>query len=409
MAALSLAAAVALVAVTSARPVAIAAAGGDRVAVAYSLLGRSWLVLRGAPGPGALPVPLPLGPPPGLPPVPAPVTLASAHLAGAPGLYAVAGGEVRAYALPNPGARWPRPRLLAAAPAGPDPVRQALAADLDGDGADELLLIRGDAEPLPPGESRPGLGGRVEVWQVRDGALHLAWQGMEKYRPWQLAAGDLDGDGTTEWAAGLWTKAVYDPRWAERPWVYGWKNGEPFARWLGSRLAHPFTDFTLSPLGPGEPAALVAVEAAREGGQTLSIYRWNGFGFTLEQAGPAWEQVLAFAALPPVPGCPALAAVVKPGPALVLLERPADLSSPLKETARQPLPGSSSPTLAVTSGHLWLLDNDRLSRISSCPGNAHGAAESDKGTERAREGDRAGFYGRRSARPCPLLTLVHER
>lgn len=393
------------VALGLARPVAVAAAG-DEAVVAYQAAGRTWVMARGAangtagggrlvgafraPADGAVtlvPARLP-GETAGAAGV-AGMAGNPATAAGVTGLYAVAGGEART--LPLQAAAGPG----VTAAIGPEAVRRALAADLDGDGADELLLLRGEAEAAP--ETRPGLGARVEVWQARDGALRLLWQGLEKYRPWQLAAGDIDGDGTAEWAAGVWTQAVYDPQWAERPWFYRWKESQPFALWLGSRLAHPFVDFALSPLAPGEPASLVALEAARDGGQTLSIYRWNSFGFTLEQIGPAWQRVLAFAALPPEAGCPVLAAVVEPSPgdtgqapppALVLLDSgPAGPGSgapgseaprseapgsgapgsPLREVARHPLASATAPTLAAVPGTLWLLDAGRLATFNTCP------------------------------------------
>lgn len=351
----------AVLAAAFARPVAVAAAG-DRVVAAVRLLGTNWLVPVAPRAVWLL----------RLPDGQDPLLLAGT---GGGGLAAVSGGQARLFAWPD-GPPRARPRAAAAGAVGPDPARRALAADVDGDGAAELLLLRGD--PPTMAESRPGLAGRVEVWKAEGGSLHLAWQGFEKYAPWQLAAGDVDGDGSTEWAAGVWTRAVYDPRWAERPWLYRWKNGQPYAAWLGSRLAHPFSDFAVAPLEAGASARLVAVEAARDGGQTLSAYRWNGFGFTLEHPGPAWPGVAAFTALSPAPGCAALAAAVEPepggasaqarAPALVLLDLAPTPDGSLREVARHPLPApaGSPPQMAAVPGRVWVLSGGRLSSFDTC-------------------------------------------
>ena len=341
----------------TARPVAVAAVG-DRVLAVYALAGRTWL-LPLAPR-AAWAVPLPGGP----------VALAPARFGERPGLFLVAGGEMQALVLPGDappqrlagalsGALAPPQRLAGAA--APPGVQRVLAADLDGDGTDELLLLGGS--PPPPAQGRPGLSAGLQVWQLAGGGLRPLWQGLEPYDPWQLAAGPVGGGLAL--AVGTWTRAVYDPQWAERLWLYRWREGQPDALWLGSRLAHPFRDFTLAPQAPGESALLVALEAARGGGETLSLYRWNGFGFTLDYTAPDWQRVLAFAALPPAPGCATLAAVVEPGPTLVLLALPA-ADGPLITLVRRTLPAADGPEVAAARGHLWLLAGGRLHRFDTC-------------------------------------------
>ncbi|MHA1568039.1 MAG: hypothetical protein ACTSXZ_01095, partial [Alphaproteobacteria bacterium] len=75
----------------------------------------------------------------------------------------------------------------------------------------------------------------------------------------------------------------FDPVERNRLFIYDWTGDCLFAKWLGSRLAAPFTDFKFART-PAEAAtdSLYALETENER-KLMREYRWNGFGFSSER------------------------------------------------------------------------------------------------------------------------------
>lgn len=97
--------------------------------------------------------------------------------------------------------------------------------------------------------------------------------------PWKLEIADVDGDGQPEICLGVYKKSPRDPIMAKRSFFYNWDGTRMVPKWLGSRLARRFDDFTLADLNHDGWDELVSLEVAPKGMHRLSIYRWKSFGF----------------------------------------------------------------------------------------------------------------------------------
>lgn len=169
------------------------------------------------------------------------------------------------------------------------------AGDLDGDGAPETLR-------LEHGEAA-----------ITQGA-EAAWRSPAEWQVWQGWLADLDGDGRLEAALLVWR--------AFRPWpidsylpyggriaghqtaagkschlaLIGWREGAYREMWVGSALARPLLAMLPADMDgdgrmelavlEGEYAKLpgAGVSALQQGAtaaQWVSLWEWNGFGFSL--------------------------------------------------------------------------------------------------------------------------------
>jgi hypothetical protein len=73
--------------------------------------------------------------------------------------------------------------------------------------------------------------------------------------------------------------------------LIGWRDGAFVELWAGSALADPLHAFVAVDLEGNGTQELVALEgrydAPRSGTHTLTLWEWNGFGFTLRARGPS--------------------------------------------------------------------------------------------------------------------------
>lgn len=153
-------------------------------------------------------------------------------------------------------------------------IKQILATSL---GNETFVLVLAD-------DSRESL-------LIYNSRLSVVWHGISaSLHPWKLAAGDVDGDGITDIGIGVYKRARFHPVMANRPFVYDWDGKELRAKWLGSRLSRPFTDFVIVDFGLPR-AKLVAVEQTRDGSNELAVYGWHGFGFIREWTGARASQL----------------------------------------------------------------------------------------------------------------------
>jgi hypothetical protein len=167
------------------------------------------------------------------------------------------------------------PALPDAEPPKPDRSRMAIQADLDGDGRRERVVLDVRRDPS------------LSVWQ---GGRRL-WQGVKrKWKPWKLALGDVDGDGKRDIAVGLFKSTRFFPKPHSCLFVYQFDGRKVASKWLGSNLSKPFTDFLLADLDGDGSDNLIALETLRDGKRCVTVYSWNGFGFTADWQEGSWEE-----------------------------------------------------------------------------------------------------------------------
>jgi len=147
--------------------------------------------------------------------------------------------------------------------------------DLDGDGVIEHIKLDDKRDP-----SLSIRSGRGIIWQ----GVHRRW------KPWKLVVADVDGDGRREIIVAVFKATRYLPRPHNCLFVYGWSGSRAYPKWLGSTLSKPFTEFAFANLDDDLEDELVAIETLRAGRHCVSVYSWNGFGFTLDRQQGSWGQ-----------------------------------------------------------------------------------------------------------------------
>lgn len=148
--------------------------------------------------------------------------------------------------------------------ASPTPLGfTALSIDLTGDGDPETVRLEGGRLSLAGGGG-PDWSSPPE-WQVID-----------------LAGGDPNHDGRQELVLGL-RKPDRLGIVLTHPFVLGYRQGEYRLLWGGSAASEPILEIELADVdGEGKQELVVLEEhPAVEAGRTVSVWRWNGWGFSL--------------------------------------------------------------------------------------------------------------------------------
>jgi hypothetical protein len=153
-------------------------------------------------------------------------------------------------------------------------TRRVIVADLDRDGRAERVVLDPDRDPA------------LSVWR---GNRRL-WQGVpQHWQPWKLKIADLEGDGRREIILGIQKSTHFFPRLHHCLFVYRFDGSTVKPLWLGSSLSRPFIDFTFARMGSRHAEKLIAVEITRDGRRCVTIYSWNGFGFTADWQRGNWK------------------------------------------------------------------------------------------------------------------------
>ena len=169
-------------------------------------------------------------------------------------------------------------------------------ADLNGDGTyEEIRLADGRVELLQGPEV---LWASPESWQVqsasladlnRDGQMELALLVWRPWQPWPVdrvlpIGGRIAGFQNAD---GMSCHLI----------LIGWRGQAFGERWAGSALADPLTEIVAADLDGDGRIELAALEGSYQDppgspARSLTVWRWNGFGFTLIDRQPGRFQHL---------------------------------------------------------------------------------------------------------------------
>jgi hypothetical protein len=150
----------------------------------------------------------------------------------------------------------------------------SLDFDLDGDGRTERIRLDKGSDPA------------LSIHQGN----RLMWKGVPaRWQPWKLAIADVDGDGRREIVVGVYKSTRFFPRPHNCLFIYDWDGRRAHPKWLGSSLSKPFLDFAFINV-EGRPDRLVAIETKLDGRRCVTVYSWNGFGFTLDWQRGDWRE-----------------------------------------------------------------------------------------------------------------------
>ena len=148
------------------------------------------------------------------------------------------------------------------------------SADLENDGHPEQIFLKYNAN-VP----------RLEITICK--ADKCYYQGQTP--AWRVEKGDIDGDGLTELAFGLYAYEAKDHKVANRLYLYKWKHEKLVDLWRGTALGWPFLDFCVTDTYSDGAARIIALEKSPYGPKDfcrLVTYHWSGFGLAGENVIP---------------------------------------------------------------------------------------------------------------------------
>jgi hypothetical protein len=173
--------------------------------------------------------------------------------------------------------------------------QQPLDADLNGDGCLERVILRGEqVKIVRTGQAGGQSGGcgtdqvwvSPPAWQIRramitdlnrDRTAEVTFLVWRPFKPWPIDRYIPNGGRINEFHTqdGLSSHIV----------LLGWNKGKFRELWAGSAMVRPFLAFSVGDLNRDGNAELVGIEgnyATRRPvvGNILSVWEWNGFGFT---------------------------------------------------------------------------------------------------------------------------------
>ncbi len=140
------------------------------------------------------------------------------------------------------------------------------AIDMTGDGEPETVRVVDDRLSIR--------AAGAEVWQSEPG-----WKVVD------AALGDPNNDGRFE-ALVAFLKPDTSGRPRSQPFVVGYRRGLFGTWWGGSPIQRPLLEVELADVDGDGNQELLTIESVSEAEQRPAVWRWHGWGFSLQWAGP---------------------------------------------------------------------------------------------------------------------------
>lgn len=130
----------------------------------------------------------------------------------------------------------------------------------------------------------PGPPARAQVHLVlEESRLPIGPELVYPHQAKTASAADIDGDGRLDLLLLVWKTTRYDRQLAWRPFVYTLRDGRWVPKWLGSRVGRPLVEAALVHTPHG--VRMLTIEHFGEAETVLTLYHWRGFGFWGEWTG----------------------------------------------------------------------------------------------------------------------------
>lgn len=146
------------------------------------------------------------------------------------------------------------------------------SGDLSGWQADSLVDLTGDGQP----EWVRKVGMRIEIYQDK----RLMWSSPPEWQVLDMATGDPNDDGRYEIILAVQKPGVTGKP-ASHPFIVGYRGGEYRLLWGGSAVSEEIDELNLGDVDGDGVQELVVIERQESGRQTLAVWRWHGWGFSL--------------------------------------------------------------------------------------------------------------------------------
>jgi hypothetical protein len=133
--------------------------------------------------------------------------------------------------------------------------------------------------------------GESETVRVVDGRLRIESGGIEVWRSepdWQVvdaALGDPNNDGRFE-ALVAFLKPDAAGRLRSQPFIVGYRRGLFGTWWGGSPIERPLLEVELADVDGDGSQELLTIESVSDTEQRPAVWRWHGWGFSLQWVGP---------------------------------------------------------------------------------------------------------------------------
>jgi hypothetical protein len=123
----------------------------------------------------------------------------------------------------------------------------------------------------------------VELRTSRDQTCLLTDQNGNKWpfapkrlNPWQLRAGDVDGNNKMDFLIGVYKRTHLIPHPHRTLFIYEFDGEEVRAKWKASTMGRPLLDFAFAKLDQGP--RVITVEKNIDESEAVTIWKWRGFG-----------------------------------------------------------------------------------------------------------------------------------